>query len=349
MRSVETRLTFAQTVEELTISGEAAQVLWGTAIASIADASDCPLYRGLQIRPQLGLLPIGRDPDSGLWEFAHVQSGAVPKRDKQGELIFTGETCVVLVLLPGGGFDVGAQAEGPDMPNYDAAAVTKEGPVTAVELDPFFFSKYEMTQGQWLRFTGFNPSAYEPGLQLGGPMISLANPVEQVSWEDVSEVLTNLSLTLPTEAQWEYAARAGTTSVWWTGDERDSLIGMANLADQAAARAGATWAAIQAWPELDDGAAIHAPVGLYAPNPFGIYDVHGNIFEWCRDRLVENYAETSPRQGDGYRDVSGARYFSYRGGSFIYSAERARSAARDGNARDYRASSVGCRPARPLD
>ena len=88
-----------------------------------------------------------------------------------------------------------------------------------------------MTQGQWLRLVGKNPSGYVPGSNFGGKVVILANPVEQVSWDDCDLWLGRLGLILPTEAQWEYAARGGTTTPWWTGLGKDGLAKAANLAD----------------------------------------------------------------------------------------------------------------------
>ena len=106
-----------------------------------------------------------------------------------------------------------------------------ESPVRPVKLDPFFLSKYEMTQAQWLRFTGKNPSFYKPGKMYAHAEITSCHPVEQVSWEDCVQVLFRLNLRLPSEAEWEYATRAGTTTVWWTGDDKESIKGAANLCD----------------------------------------------------------------------------------------------------------------------
>jgi formylglycine-generating enzyme required for sulfatase activity/serine/threonine protein kinase len=348
LADVGVRLTFAETIEERTITGPAASAAWNEAIGSIADRDECPVYDGFELLPQLGLLPIGRDHVSGLWEFAHVQTGDVPVRDELGKLEVTGDTSIVFVLLPGGEFPMGGQAADEAAANYDPGARKGEGPVHFVELAPFFCSKYEMTQGQWVRFTGENPSAYKPGRTFLDYEHDYRHPAELVSWEESARVLGNLGLELPTEARWEYAARAGTTSVWWSGDDRDSLIGVANLADQSAEQGGAKFDAIREWPELEDGFAVHAPVGSFAPNAFGLHDVHGNVLEWCQDWRVD-YPAAAPREGDGLRDVKRALYRIYRGGGFIYSASAARSAYRDSNAPDYRGSSIGLRPARSLD
>ena len=81
---------------------------WEEAIASIQSEKECLLYKGLTIEPQEGLIPIGRDRESGLWEFAHPETGEVPERDQDGKLILTEETGLVFVLIPGGTFHMGA-------------------------------------------------------------------------------------------------------------------------------------------------------------------------------------------------------------------------------------------------
>ena len=148
---VEPRLAFARIVEERSMSGADARRLWQEALASIRDVTFCPQYGGLEIAPQLGLLPLGRDPRSGLWEFAHLQTGNVPRRDEAGELVLEDGSAIVLVLVPGGSFLLGAQGRDPAAPHFDPEAIANESPVPEVTLDPFFPSKFEMTQGQWVR------------------------------------------------------------------------------------------------------------------------------------------------------------------------------------------------------
>jgi formylglycine-generating enzyme required for sulfatase activity len=346
---IEGRLAFAQTVRAASIDGPEANRAWILAADSIADVEDCPAYRGLAISPQLGLLPLGRNERTGLWEFAHLQTGEVPERDPAtDELVLTGRTGLVFVLVPGGTLRLGAQADDPDEPGYDPGALIRETPPREVHLDPFFVSKYEMTQGQWQRFTGANPSYYGPGDEFESKVISLLNPVEQVSAGEARDVLARLVLELPTEAQWEYAARAGTTTPWSTGAERESLEGYANLADQSAARAGATWTHIADWPELDDGFGAHAPVDALKPNPFGLHHVHGNLWEWCRDEFVPGYLGEL-REGDGLRLTEPTGVATIRGGSFQHAARHARSANRNPTSPDNQEKVIGVRPVRRLD
>ncbi len=347
LAAIETRLAFARDVERRSLVEPAA--LWQSTIAALGSDPYRARHANVRLTPQLGLVPLGPDPDSGLFEFAHLQTGEVPVRGRDGRLTRTEDTGLVFVLLPGGKFWMGAAqpAQGrPGDPNADPFAHADEGPVHEVEIAPFFLSKYEMTQGQWLRIAGANPSFFAPGRRLGDRPPTLLHPVEQVSHEDCTALLSRLSLRLPTEAQWEYAARGGTDASWSVGATRESLIGAANLADQAAARAGFSWPSIDDWPELDDGYAAHAPVGRFAANPFGLHDIHGNVWEWCRDVYV-------PYPGgmhgpDGERRDGGNRDRTFRGGSFYGTARQARSADRNSTTPTFRGYYIGVRPARRL-
>jgi len=176
--------------------------------------------------------------------------------------------------------------------------------------------------------------------------VTLLHPVEMVSWRDSTETLARLGLELPTEAQWEYAARAGTSTPWWTGEQRQSLRGIANLADQALRRAGSTYFTPDDWPDLDDGYAVHAPVNAFLPNPFGLYNVHGNLFEWCRDESASY--DNPAMEGDGERHGT-KRQRMFRGGSFIDIAAHARSSCRSGDVPEYRNDAFGLRPARVVE
>jgi formylglycine-generating enzyme required for sulfatase activity len=148
----------------------------------------------------------------------------------------------------------------------------------------------------------------------------------------------------PTEAQWEYATRAGTGTVWWTGSDSASLEGGANLAGPSEAKIAADeWEPNEGWP--DDGHLYHAPVGTFAANPFGLHEVSGNVWEWCRD-WAGSY-DLPVEHGDGERkiDSSRARDRLMRGGSFYGGPRYARSARRSETAGSIAVDNLGVRPA----
>ncbi len=129
----------------------------------------------------------------------------------------------------------------------------------------FWLSKYEVTQAQWQDITGGNPSNFDdPG--------SENRPVDQVTWEGVQDFLEDLNAAtsggpyrLPTESEWEYACRAGTTTRFhWGDDPTESMIGD------------------YAWYDGNSQDETH-PVGGKMPNPWGLYDMNGNVWEWCQD------------------------------------------------------------------
>ena len=347
---VRRRLDFAKGVENLSIKRH--QEEWNAAIACIADPTRCPQYQGLVITPQMGLVPIGRDSKSGLWEFGHLQTGKPAQRGPDGKLLLTDETGLVFVLIPGGTFRMGAVPPSPDhpvgTPNVDPMAAADESPVRPVTLAPFFISKYEMTQGQWKRATRNNPSTIQPSAALKEPGVSFLLPVENVSWE-VSEAVTwRLGLELPTEAQWEYTARAGTSTPWWTGDSQLSLRGAANLADKTYHTEGGRRPGTYDDWLVDGYGDIHAPVGEFRANAFGLHDVVGNVAEWCYDA----YGPYTLRihKGDGKREAGPgeAGFRIIRGGGSQNTAVEARCTGRDSAPPEYRHSDLGLRPARRL-
>jgi serine/threonine protein kinase/formylglycine-generating enzyme required for sulfatase activity len=338
------RRDFAAAIADSSLGGADAQQRWATARAAIAASAK---YAGLRLSPQLGLLPIGPDPTTGLWEFAHLQTGEPAERGADGKLLLREATGLVFVLLPGGTFEMGAQRSDANGRNHDPAAQPPEAPVHAVTVSPFFVSKYEMTQAQWRRCTGGNPSHYQPGRRVQW-VKSLLHPVEQVSWEVCERELARLQLSLPSEAQWEYAARAGTTTPWWTGIERESLRGAVNLADQTAARSGSPWSDIQDWPDLDDGFEVHAPVDAHRGNGFGLHGVHGNVWEWCRDGFDPAFYRQSPGLDPVCAPESSATRVN-RGGCFANAAALARSANRGSDAPTVADRYLGVRPAMAID
>jgi len=332
------RHRFAGQVLERSVLGAAAASAWAKCVA---DLKQHAAYGGLTLSPQIGLLPIGKDPRSQLWEFAHLQSGEPAERGEDGELARDAGSGLVLVLLPGGAFAMGAQT-GRNV-NRDPEAQRDESPVHEIVLDAFLVSKYEMTQAQWMRVMGTNPSGHastdEPRIQM--------HPVESLDWLDAAEALRRLDLTLPTEAQWEYACRAGTSTPWSTGEKRDTLRGAANVADEAARRAGADWEFLDDLAGYDDGYALHAPVGGFLANGWGLHDFHGNVWEWVRD-LAGDYGFDAPRSGDGLRTPTSTESRVARGGAYDWSSHRARSSARLALPPEMSLPDLGLRPARAL-
>jgi len=152
-------------------------------------------------------------------------------------------------------------------------------------------------------------------------------PVERVSWTDARMTLLRFGFDLPTEAQWEYAARAGAETPFSDGEDALSLIGAANLSDLSASLAGAPWPRDGLFGPYDDGFIGSAPVGGRRPNRFGLHDVHGNVAEWCRDGFDERaglrYASRDPLVPPGDFPTR-----SVRGGAFDSRPRDARCAAR---------------------
>ncbi len=341
--SVEARRARASTIEARSITSEEARLAWSAAIEEIAAL---PIYQGIVVEPQIGFLPIGQNPQSGLWEFWALETGTRPRRDSHGRWHFDEESGLVFALIPGGSARVGAQSESPQQPHYDPTAESKESPVLEITLAPFLLSVTTVTQGQWRAWTGGNPSVYHEDRSYGDKQHDSRHPVEHVDWDECDCWLSRFDLEIPTEAQWEFAARAGTATPWWTGERAESLVGAANLADRFAKEYGAPqhWE-FEEW--LDDGYTVHSPVAMYHPNPFGLYDLHGNIWEWCRDSFgLYNTAARDPKTGELLVEPNERRL--YRGGSCMHTALHARISNRILSYRTYRGSCLGVRPSRAV-
>ena len=342
------RAEFARTIEGRSVSGPEASRRWDEAVAA---AARNPKYAGLSLVPQIGLLPIGEDPDSHLLEFADLATGDTPERGPDGKLVLNESIGLVFVLIPGGTFEMGAQKQDPNGANYDSLARGNESPVHEVKLSPYFLSKFEMTQAQWQRFAGRNPSDYGPGnyLQIWNRAQkgwSGLHPVEQVTWTQAMEVTARMGLALPSEAQWESAARGDTHSPFWSGSDLGSLNGVANVADEFGKSHGNEALSLYE-KEIDDGNSVHAEIGSYRANPFGLHDVAGNVWEWCRDGYDRSPYGSGPTV-DPVAPSASAPFRIMRGGSFADIASFARSASRSFYAPDYQDNSIGLRPARAV-
>ncbi len=240
-----------------------------------------------------------------------------------------------LVRLPTGEFLMGA-------PESDTEARPDEKPQHLVKIEhPFEIGMHEVTVGQFRRFVEaarFKTLAEKDG---GGYAYDAAtkrlslhaagtwkytgfdqtddHPVINICWHDAVAFCDWLSKAegqtyrLPTEAEWEYACRAGTTTPWSAGAEFDDMQGFGNICDAQlkAAYPFAKWSV-----EWSDGYAFTAPVGRFRPNAFGLYDMHGNVFEWCSDTwMLKDYAgktidDPDEKPEKGSRIVRGGSYLS---------------------------------------
>ncbi|NQT16470.1 MAG: SUMF1/EgtB/PvdO family nonheme iron enzyme, partial [Planctomycetes bacterium] len=212
------------------------------------------------------------------------------------EIDLPGGAKLTLVLIPPGEFLMGASEAEQTRVQEEAkaaggesakVATANEGPQHEVAISkPFYMGVYEVTQEQYEAVVGTNPSQYK-GDKL---------PVESVTWDDAVEFCKRLSDTtdhavhLPTEAQWEYACRAGTQTAFHFGDRGEELPQYANYSDSTFTP---TWGGKK--NNLpSDGHDTTSPVGSYKPNFWGLYDMHGNVSEWCADWYHESYYTNSP-------------------------------------------------------
>jgi len=328
--------------------------LWRRCVEDLAtpDGSDT---EPVTLAPIPGLVPLGRDRDSRLWEFWHIGSGARPEWEADATLPFgkvklhkdSGAEGIVMVLIPGGVSRMGSMA--PDAqhlvgsPNVDDQRLFHESPVHDVSLAPYMIAKHEVSQAQWMRLFGSNPSQNQPGATPAGERITPRMPVTNVNWYQSREACRRWGLALPTEARWERACRAGTSTRYSTGDSLASLKGFANTADRTFARAGGT----RFDRDFEDGFVVQAPIGALKPNGFGLHDMHGNVSEWCLDGYdAKAYRNRTPAVGDGLRTPwRDARLRVYRGGTFHSVARAARSAHRGRVDPDYLDLIMGFRPA----
>ncbi|MEG4290793.1 formylglycine-generating enzyme family protein [Microcoleus sp. C2C3] len=210
-----------------------------------------------------------------------------------------------MVYIPGGTFMMGSPE------TEEGRYRDNESPQHQVTIPAFFAGKYPVTQAQWQAVMGNNPS------KLKGEK----RPVEQVSWQDAIEFCDKLSQTtgkkyrLLSEAEWEYACRAGTTTPFYFGETITPEL--ANYDGRLPYANGPTGVRR---PKTTD-------VGIFPPNAFGLYDMHGNVFEWCSDRWHPNY-NGAPTDGSSWETGTGKGRVQ-RGGAWYYNAVLCRSASRN--------------------
>lgn len=338
VESMRLRLREADAIEQATMI-DAAEA-WERCLASLSSDEK---YRDVQIGPQAGLIPIGRN-SQGYWEFLHWSSGEGTRlHDEEGRLL--PEAGIVLILLPGGSFLMGSPEDEPGRAENENQH--------RVALEPFFIGKYEVIQAQWTRVMGSNPSLFGPGSTNGalpsgdgGPV----HPVEMVSWLEATDFLRRLGLTLPTEAQWEFAARGGTGTAWCFGSKAGDLRGRANLFDAQGQAHVRQVEGIHPVP-WDDGYAFHSPVDAFGANQFGLHGIHGNVSEWCRDVWRSRYPADSVIPGDAAEAFAGLEESErvFRDGSWNHPPGISRSATRNHLPSQSKVAFLGLRAARPVD
>jgi formylglycine-generating enzyme required for sulfatase activity len=241
-----------------------------------------------------------------------------------------------MVWIPAGTFQMGdIQGDGDD----------DEQPVHQVSVAQFAMGRYEITVGEYLRFVHAT-GRHAPGWQeigskyniktgtdnyykkYGSALTNKDHPIVGISWHDVKAYAdwlteqTGQNYRLPTEAEWEYAARAGTNTKYWWGNEIG--VNQANCHNE----------------HCKDNFGYTAPVGSFMANPFGLYDTVGNVWEWTCSEYENRY------QGKEKRCVSDAGLFVLRGGSWNGDAWRTRAAYRNGDGPTYRIDFLGVRLAR---
>jgi len=230
------------------------------------------------------------------------------------------QTGIVFVRLPGGTFEMGASKEEAENIIREFRVrrdlLEREQPRHAVTLSPFLISKYEVTRAEWQKVMGEKSSNRITGDDF---------PVTGVSWEDCQSFCQKAGLALPTEAQWEYACRTGTTTLYHSGDTEEDLARVA-------------------WYSGNGGDSTH-PVGEKKPNDFGLHDMHGNIAEWCEDVFDEKFFSTPGAQKKNPVCTSGSEDRVVRGGCWASPDLECRSAWRDRSDPSDRHSIVGFRPA----
>ncbi len=231
-----------------------------------------------------------------------------------------GELIESMVMVEGGTFAMGAQKKNRNEANYDSEIWDDESPTHRVTLSDYYIGAYEVTQEQWQAVMGNNPSYYKGSRK----------PVETVSWNDCREFikklnsLTGLNFKLPTEAQWEYAARGGNKSRGYKYSGSNSIGSVAYF---------------------NQSSGGPTTVGSKQANELGLYDMSGNVWEWCQD-WIGDYSSSSQTDPTG---PSTGSYRVRRGGSWFSDARSCRVSLRHSNTPDSSHDILGLRLAINID
>jgi len=256
-------------------------------------------------------------------EEHHCQNEAVRKPKPEQEMVVDlgGGVKLKMVWIPHGEFMMGS-------PDSDRDRNDDEGPQHRVRITKdFWMGKYVVTQAQWQAVMGNNPSHFKTG-ENGAPADTSSHPVEQVSWNDCQEFLqelsrkTGTSFRLPTEVEWEYACRAETETVYYFDNDLSYLDDYGHYNDNTGEKTFS--------------------VGRKNPNLWGLYDMHGNVWEWCEDDWHSTY-NGAPADGLAWMDKPRGESRILRGGSWYEYADGCRSACRTYSTLDTKDSDIGLR------
>ena len=285
-------------------------VLAGLKNLTTLDLANCRSVRdlsSLESLRNLGSLDLQGIPDA-VWPASLLDSLSKAKAGKDYLETVDGIN-MQMVWVPEGSFKMGGKT-------YD-----REKPEHEVQLEGFWLAKYPVTQEQYEAIMGKNPSEFK----------GENNPVECVTWNDAVEFCRTLSekggkrFCLPGEAQWEYACRAESTGEYCFGNSVEELEDYA-------------------WYDANAGDGTH-PVGEKRGNAWGLYDMHGNVWEWIKDDYHENY-KGAPTDGSAWVDVPRGEYRVLRGGGWYDRSDNCRSAYRYRNRPSYSDDFIGFRLAR---
>ena len=298
-------------------------------------------------------------------------------KEKPSEKVIKNTLGMKLVLIPAGEFEMGSRTT----PKELAAKFSKWGakelmfenehPPHRVKISrSFYLDQHEVTVGLFRQFV--NSDGYKTEAEIdgggsgwddvkgtfaGGPQYSWKNtgfpqtddhPVVNVTWNDAQKFCAWLSrkesitYRLPTEAEWEYVCKAGTNTLWFNGDDPEATVQVGNVADATAKAKIRSLNAISA----SDGYVFTAPVGKFMENPFGLFDMHGNVSEWCEDIYDATiYGQRSDMTADPLQS-RGSEFRVLRGGAWFVDSNNSRSAIRKYNPPNNRNYTAGFRVAR---
>lgn len=271
-----------------------------------------------------------------------VEGEGEPVEGDELTVSLPGGVPLVLVRIPAGSFQMGS-------PDAERNRAGNEGPVHSVTINRnYYMGKYEVTQRQWLALMGSWPGA-APSADYG---VGDSYPAYYVSWDDVKNFIAALNthvrntgqgaatFRLPTEAEWEYACRAGTQTRFYFGDSLD----IEDYCEENVERSQYMWYCGNN-PSFGQPAYGSKPVGGKSANDFGLHDMSGNVWEWCEDDRHDNYTG-APVDGSAWVDSPRASYRMIRGGHWNSSASNCRSAYRNNSTPGGRNSGIGFRLAR---